>query len=136
MHGVAAAAAVVTAVRRSAQNLISRAQTAPVAGWRRDCAHLFTSRARRTDVPRRGYVHRLRAREEARRMAMDFQSAMETFAEAWVAANTKTDPDNPPQVHNTFSHFFMLYLQPHLPLSSYKNCKYHLSRQNFKILET
>lgn len=22
---------------------------------------------------------------------MDFQSAMETFAEAWVAANTKTD---------------------------------------------
>lgn len=23
---------------------------------------------------------------------MDFQSAMETFAEAWVAANTKTDP--------------------------------------------
>ncbi|KAH0566998.1 hypothetical protein KQX54_005947 [Cotesia glomerata] len=23
---------------------------------------------------------------------MDFQSAMETFAEAWVAANTKVDP--------------------------------------------
>lgn len=23
---------------------------------------------------------------------MDFQSAMETFAEAWVAANTKSDP--------------------------------------------
>lgn len=25
-------------------------------------------------------------------MTMDFQSAMETFAEAWVAANTKVGP--------------------------------------------
>lgn len=33
---------------------------------------------------------------------MDFQSAMETFAEAWVAANTKGAPlsDVATQVHN------------------------------------
>jgi len=33
---------------------------------------------------------------------MDFQSAMDTFVEAWMAANTKTDQV---QVHN-FSFFF------------------------------
>lgn len=43
---------------------------------------------------------------------MDFQSAMETFAEAWVAANTKSaDPTpNGPQVHTTDS------IQPRLLL--------------------
>lgn len=35
--------------------------------------------------------------------AMDFQSAMETFAEAWVAANTKSDANhNGPQVCDNF----------------------------------
>lgn len=34
-------------------------------------------------------------------MTMDFQSAMETFAEAWVAANTKSTPlsDSATQVY-------------------------------------
>ena len=36
--------------------------------------------------------------------AMDFQSAMETFAEAWMAANTKTRTENSePQVRVNFS---------------------------------
>lgn len=40
-------------------------------------------------------------------MTMDFQSAMETFAEAWVAANSKIAPipDASTQVH--FSIYFI-----------------------------
>ena len=38
---------------------------------------------------------------------MDFQSAMETFAEAWVAANTKNDQV---QVKNLISPLQALYI--------------------------
>lgn len=39
---------------------------------------------------------------------MDFQSAMETFAEAWVAANTKTTlTDLTTQVSKNFLHFLV-----------------------------
>lgn len=53
---------------------------------------------------------------------MDFQSAMETFAEAWVAANSKGGPlaDTGTQVRNyVFSSIYMYII---FSISAYYTC--------------
>lgn len=50
---------------------------------------------------------------------MDFQSAMETFAEAWVAANTKTTLTDLTTQVSKIIFYFRCYIQNFLPFLSF-----------------